>query len=253
MEMREEDIDLIEKCLANEANTEEMALYESKIQQDATFAARVALLKSINDNKHIDSNSFEDILENLHQSYTENTTGSGTLPTRSLKPYYYIAASLVLFIVAFFVIKSNNQVQSGTNLYAQYFTLPPENITTRDSGELNNHLVVAINAYRKQNFDQAIVNFNAYLDANPENDAANFYLGISYLANEQTEKSEKYLVKVVDNQDSIYRNAAQWYLSMAYLKSEKIGKAKSALEDITSGSSSYATKAKEILDGLPEK
>ncbi len=253
MELREEEIDLIEKYLANNASPEELSIFESKLQEEPNFAARVALFKSINENKATDSSAFENLLDDLHEEYKNGEQETQAAPIKRLTPYYYIAASVILFIVGYFVLSTNSKIQSGPNLYAQYFTLPPENITTRDSGELNNYLVVAIDAYRKQNFNKAIQNFNSYLSEDPENDAANFYLGISYLANEQTELSTSYLIKVVNNQDSIYRNAAQWYLSMAYLQSDNIDKAKSALEKINAGSSSYAKKANKILEKLPEK
>lgn len=250
MELKEEDIDLIEKYLSDSASDEEIARFKLKLNNDPEFAARAELFKCIKENINSDSGAFETLLDKIHETYEMPSATPNTSASWGLKNYYYLAASIVLFLVAFFVIRTYNATPSTATLYALNFTVPPENITTRDSENMDNNLIAAIDAYRKQNFEIAIDNFTSFLKAFPDNDAANFYLGVSYLANNQGELSEKHFQSVIDSQDSIYRNAAQWYLGLAYLKSNDIKNAKTIFERLTAGTSSYAAGSGKILEDL---
>ncbi len=249
-ELREQDIDLIERVLSESASEEDLTTFNQRLADEPAFAARVEILKNINANVGAESDQFEALLESIHQEYQQNDMNKAPEAPAGFRRVYYIAASLALLLAAIFVFRNLSGPSSMERLYADNFTKPPENITTRDNSGYDDHLIAAVDAYRQNDFKNAITNFNTYLESHPEDDAANFYMGISYLADNQHDPSIKFLQKVINNQDSIYRSAAQWYLGLAHIKSGNTEAAKTIFATLASSNSSYAVKSKVILEKL---
>lgn len=252
-ELREQDIELIERVLSQTASGDEIASFNERVANEPEFAARVTLMKNIKANIKAQSDEFEDVLESIHESYQERGVTAEPNKQPAVKVYYYIAASLVLLLAVLYVFKGFNGRPPMERLYTSNFSVPPENITTRDSGGLDADLVAAVNAYRQRDFKRAILNFGAYLKTNPEDDAANFYIGVAYMADEQHSTSIKFLQRVINSRDSIYQSAAQWYLGLAYLKTDNIPEAIAIFSELSKSNSSYAKKAGRILNKLQEE
>lgn len=249
-ELSEQDIELIERVLSQSATENDIITFNARLDNEPEFAARVELLKNIKANIKAESGQFEAILESIHEEYEGQKVTVNPKKPPVTRYYYYVAASLVLLIAAIFVFRGFNGKTPLDRLYTNNFSIPAENITTRDNTGLDSDLIAAINAYRQKDFKKAILNFGAYLKTNPQDDAANFYIAISYLADDQHVSSIKFLEKVIDNRDSVYRSAAQWYLGLAYIKTENTDAAKSIFSELSESNSSYAKRAGVVLKRL---
>lgn len=113
-----------------------------------------------------------------------------------------------------------------------------------------------ISSYNLKNYDQAISEFNSFLevDADNKNNAeVKFYLGVSYLAKDQLQAAKDLFSQLIkkDNNHS-FRAEAEWYLALTLLKSKELDEAKKMLKSIAKAKKEhpYQEKAKIVLDKI---
>ena len=85
---------------------------------------------------------------------------------------------------------------------------------------LENQVLSAVQAYGDGHYDKAIGVLDAVIEKDQTNDAAYYYLGMSYIKKKELDVAEAYLQKAVELDSSNF-----WYrdmLGQVYIKSKKI-------------------------------
>lgn len=134
-------------------------------------------------------------------------------------------------------------------------TVPPLESELQKTA-LKRMLEIGISSYNLKDYDQAITQFNNFLevDADNKNNAeVRFYLGVSYLAKDQLKAAKELFNQLIkkDNNHS-FRAEAEWYLALTLLKSRELDEAKKMLKSIAKAKKEhpYQEKAKIILDKI---
>lgn len=135
--------------------------------------------------------------------------------------------------------------------YAYYDNDAVVNVRSYDtSANSKTPLTEAVGFYEAKDFSKSIEAFENILSKNPQNEVAAFFVGLSYLENENLTKSINHLETVRINSGNYYE-AATWYLALAYLKAEQIDRTKELLEDLTKVKDDYyVEKAQALLKEL---
>ncbi len=102
--------------------------------------------------------------------------------------------------------------------------------------------------YEKTNFPEAISQFEDILKDTVWQDAS-FYLAISYLANDQAEKSIEILNQISDSETQ-FALERKWYLGLAFLKIGDKELAKIELNKLKASNSVWGKRAEKILGEL---
>ena len=108
------------------------------------------------------------------------------------------------------------QKSAEEKLFAQYFK-PDPGLLTPMSTTSDYEFYRGMVDYKQGKYELAIERWNPLLMQKPENDTLNFYLGVSYLAQEKNEEAIEYLSKAVNNPNSIFINESWYYLGLIYL------------------------------------
>lgn len=238
------DPEYIEKYLLGDMNPDEKEAFEKKIQEDRFLAEQVSLQKDLMIG--VDSYFKEELKQELKE--IESSYRRKTILKIPDKLFYGIAASFALLIVAgIFVFRIGS---SSSEIYDQYMKPYPNivNPITR-SEEQADDSEKAYQYYEIGDYETAINMFENYLEENPANEAASFYLGLSHMMADQTRRSIEYLELVV-NTSSRFSEPAKWYLALAFLDLGKKSKAQEVLIQITNSESAYANNAENILKSL---
>ncbi|MEL7147548.1 MAG: tetratricopeptide repeat protein, partial [Bacteroidota bacterium] len=168
-------------------------------------------------------------------------------PVIPLKRWYYMAASLVLLIVAS-AVWWQYYPNPGDEVFVSYYQPYPDVLTSRgDGGSLLNEGMVY---YEQGEYPRAIDRFEDYLKDNND-DHVRFYLAQANMANEHYEEAAQ-LFEVLNNLDEFgLREASEWYLTLIYLKTGQREKAKSILQKIESSANhAYGTQARQVLNQI---
>ncbi|MCB0669277.1 MAG: tetratricopeptide repeat protein [Saprospiraceae bacterium] len=245
----EADLQLIEQYLNNELTDEQVRQFRERMTDDGEFAIRVELVREMPSALLTNTENFRTDLRRIMQEEAESSIDRKPPPVArqfNLWKRLLVAAAIVAFItvgVQFFL--PDNTV----DLYSLNFTIPAENITTRDRTELSIDLQQALQAYSGENYTLAIDLFLKYLSTQPEDLGGRFFLAISQMATGRFGDAIGNLRELATISGS-YQKAANWYLALAYLRMGETDQAKITLNELVEPKNSYSDKAQEILDNM---
>ena len=144
---------------------------------------------------------------------------------RNTRQLYWIAASLVILVVAFFGIYTNSQ----SGLYEKHLYTDP-GIPVLMSQSDQYQLYDAMSFYSEGNYEVAAQKLKALQEELGATDTTTYYLGASLLYQDKPNEAISYLKEVkVD-----FKQKADWLLLLAYIKDEKPEEAKASLANILS-------------------
>lgn len=104
--------------------------------------------------------------------------------------------------------------------------------------------------YQRGDYSVAAERLAAVVGAEPQNEAASFYLGVSYLLTEQPREAVESLTRVVDSGESRFLESALWYRAKARLRQGHVAAAREDIENLASREGALAAEARSILDQL---
>ncbi|WPP49743.1 tetratricopeptide repeat protein [Catalinimonas niigatensis] len=235
----------IEAYLQGQLTPEERELFEANLAENEELAAEVTLQQELIHS--IETESLRQLLEQIHEENFAEETPVVSIQRQRFLPYMAVAASLSLLVIGWWYFTS--QQSSPTALYSAYFS-PAAGLPTTLSYTRNAQFSEGMISYKLGDYAEAREWWQPLLEADPENDTLNFYVGIASLAEEQADLAIEYLNKVEENTLSVYHIDAQWYLALAYLQNEQPAKAKEILSSLTEKESAYREESQEILSKL---
>lgn len=234
MNDHDNDIELIDRYLSGETNPAEREAFEKKLLNDPALRAQLTRVKLAIEG--IQANGFREKIALLHENYIEEKR------TRNLFKYISgIAASLVILAAAAYLLILQNQRAN----YYSYFAPYPAPINVRGgNGNLQHEAMVF---YQHEEFSKAIEAFN-HVAAVDKNEEIEFYLGVSLLGNKKPAEASVIFEKLMLN-STHYEQAARWYLALSYLGLNKQDKAKSLLLKIRESDYQF-DRAQKLLSSL---
>lgn len=191
-------------------------------------------------------------LNQRHFQNNQKETPKQEATIRSINPrrrFLAIAAAVIVLVVSSVLIWNvlQSESPSSSELFAANYE--PYTIGQRSGNDdLTEVEKAAFENYADGNYKTAILNFQILVTQNPTNETYLLGLGSAYLSTQQTINA----IKIFDliNDSSINYQAAQWYLALAYLQNDEVETAKKTLEALAQGERTYAIKAKELLKQL---
>lgn len=180
-----------------------------------------------------------ELLEQDHEIAGTTATRKGPFKrTRYLWLSGVAAAGLLLFgIFMYSSSNSNYEVLVDQYLAEGYFE---NQELTKGSFNTEQLYTQAIIAYNQQNFSTAAEQLERIAAMGEANDKHLFFLGLSYLYQEQASNAIAYLEQVMDKgEEATYIKECRWFLALAYLKNQQLEQAKHLLRTIVHGDWHY--------------
>lgn len=237
----------MENYLNGRMSAQEQERFEREMSQNQELREEVALHQQLVSS--IETESVRQMLEQIHEeNFTEEA--APVVPMRSRSRYFplAIAASVALLVLAGWWVFSWQSSQPEA-LYAAYFS-PDEGLPTTLGYADNAQFAEGMVSYKLGEYTEALEYWQPLLSADPANDTLNYYSGLAYLANEQTEQAMQFLKPVAENEASGFHTNARWYLALAYLRNEQTTEAKTLLQLLADESSPYQEESRIILERL---
>lgn len=247
--MSEADLILIEQFLNDELEHEQIEEVRKRISEDLDFALKVELVKGMAVAIRSDTDAFRsDLSKMLHRE-----AGSGPddkKPGQVKRINLWIKILTAAAIVTGVILATNIFLSDNhSDLYGQYFTIPPENITTRMNTDISRDLQQALKAYSEKDYKAAIPLFQNQLSRQPEDPSSQFFLAISQMAVDEFDAAIKNLNQLI-SRPGLYQNSARWYLALSYLRSGREEEGISTLEKLLDPENVYTSKARDLLNRL---
>ena len=235
----EEQQESFELFLSGKMSVEQQDSFKLSLNQDSQLQESFEEFKLLF--IAIEEEGLRSKLEDFHTTIEEET------PVRQLnaskKRFNYSIAASVAILIAIGGVWFFNRQSPNEKLFHKYYTQDPGLPTVMGSND-NFDFYEAMVDYKRGDYDVAIEKWKKLVETKPKNDTLNYFLGVSYLALENTPKALIYLETIAKNKNSVFMNEAQIYLGLAHIKSNQIQNAKAIFTKIDT------RKSREILSEI---
>ena len=241
----EKNLDWLEAYLSGEMSESERIAAQAKIKENPEIQAQLSDLEDMYTVLKVHNRN---LLKKTLQKADQETKSRTAAPKQVFMKYAIgIAASIILLFVAYWFLQSSSSPQE---LFAAHFEPYPNYEIVR--GEENqNSFSKAMYAYDQNDYRNAISLMESLLEKESKQEDLLLYLGVAYLANQQTQSAIQTLQELHQLPSQKYEAQSNWYLAMAYLQSGNAEQAKIYLKKLIEESSTYQEKAQKILKQLP--
>jgi len=247
--MQNEEFDdiTLQRYLDDDMNEQERKTFEKNIAENESLKNEVATYKTLAEGiAYQRKKAAWEKVQALEKQAEQHQT-----PVKSIgknRFWYAMAASLALLLAAYFIFFDTGP--EPEELFAEYFEPYPAlaYAPTRNDTTLANLQEKAFNAYSNGYFQQAIPLFKEML-IDGEDPELLFYLGNAYLAEKQPEEAIE-AFETASTYDTDIKIQVQWFLALSYLANKDENSAKIELEKLAAGTSTYQSKAENILSNL---
>ena len=165
---------------------------------------------------------------------------------RRLRYLSGVAAVLMIGLISSIFISRISP--NPLKLYAEYYQPYPnisKPLTRLEDKSDDPYFLYETREYRK-----AIAGFKNLLEENPINEAAHFYTGIIHMELLDFEKATEEFEILLTQQPGTYSRPALWYISLSFLKLEETEKAAEYLHKLTGETDLYGRNSEKILKKL---
>ncbi len=241
---------LIDRYITGKLEDTELWEFKADIEKDASLAREVKLRKEIYN--AISNERKMDLLKTLKaiRVRKERRILSINIYSRQVQAF---AASIIVLLVVGTGLLSNyvgNSHDSNYDIYNSYFIDEGSLISNRSDVSTNNSLVESgIMLYDNKKYTEAISMF----DSNPENVLARLYSGLAYMKLEQFNQAEKQFKYIIVHHDNILIDQAEWNLGLSYLADNQTEQAQEVFARIASKNGAYNKQASSLIKELGSK
>jgi len=201
----------------------------------------------------LDQTQKEDWANKLHTTYGV-ARPNAKKKSRLLPPFLQIAAGLALLLAVYLLFPHPSsadalQAQVNQQLTSAIF---PHSAIRKGANELDELRYQFSQAYVGENFTLANTIGEQIRQRGDNSTDDLFFLGLSYLYSEQTEKAIPLLVDISQplNKGGRFHREAQWFLALAYLKLSKNELAIPLLQDLEKTNSWKSREAASLLQQI---
>ncbi len=233
----ENNLDLFDRYVNDTLSSEERSNFQARLESEQDFKKEFEQYQVIVSG--IAQAGFDELKDKLQQ---RELIHSGSKPDYFL--YMRIAASIVLLTVLSYLAVNYFTKTDFQTLYSEYYE-PYPNIEDPINRSSQYEDLSVYQLYEQREYQEVI---NRLSVAEALSDADHFYLGQSYLAVNDPENAIESLGQI--DKKSRYYEAAQWYIALSLLKSEDSEKLQEYLRQIVDFQGDYGKKARDLLGEL---
>jgi cytochrome c-type biogenesis protein CcmH/NrfG len=236
------DHDIISRYLEGAMDAQELRAFETQLEQDIELQRQVELHKEVNES--LKTQFYPDENEQALRNTMQELRGEYFYPKAnvvSMKRFRWLGVAAAAIIILF--ITSRIWYTNKIDLYEQYAYVQMPG--TAERGATSDTLLQqATEDFNNKNYSAAIPLFQTLLQKDPQNSFVHYYYTIALLENGQIDQSRVGLAQLYEG-NSLFKYDAAFYMGLSYLKENDKKTCKEWLEKIPKDADVYG-KAKEL-------
>lgn len=233
--------------LYGEMNRQEKTIFEEELDADQQLSDELLLHQEIDKaiQKEVQIKSFRNLLDDIHESsYGKRKNNIINLQNK----WYWAAASITAFSgTAIYTL--SRQMASPDHLYQKYYEVwQPAFITRGISSEKDMDKVVS--AFEAHNFNQTLALINNLDLTTKTSPKIRLIHGCTLMEMNQFEDAINIFKQFESEDYTLYTETAEWYKGLCYLKNDNTEQAIKTFKLISDNDNVYAEEANELLKKL---
>lgn len=216
-----EEWEEIEAYLNGSLSTEQLQVFEQRLQSENNLFAKVEKVKlSL---LTVEEAGLRADLETFHARLkTKPVVSITTHKKNNLTKWLAIAA--VFIAIAVTTVLYLQQPNEHEKIYSSFYK-PDPGLSTTMSETDNYEFEKAMVDYKTGNYEKALAVWQNLLKQNPQSDTLNYFVGNALLAEKNEKVAIKHFESVLKYTNSGFIGEAYWFLGLIYLKNEEREKA----------------------------
>lgn len=242
---------LMEKYLDSSITYDEKAILNERMLSDSSLVKELAFRQELNLLAIEDEVSELRSKLNMASSIAERKKSNRFFSHRT-KRVFYAAATVTGIALGSLAILTGGEYQVKPDLlyHENFMPYPPVTIYRETHrAEFERGFFYAMKLYQESRFAEAAEDLELLLEMDPNSATIKFYLGVSYMQVEDYVKSHMLFDQVI-NGDSFFAEQATWYKGLSYLAQNETDKAKKTFKVLAKNENPYSAKAKKIIKKL---
>lgn len=243
------------KFVYGEMNEQELAVYRDQVALDSDLAMTVEGMNKFRADYGFESAAAHlQWLEEQQQDFDlkiDEAIELETVTAATIRPmkWVYVAAAIVVLLIAWVLINDSQEVRTPDELFIAYDSSPPFVLDRSTKSGTEDAYRNLTRWYESRNYEKALIEIERLNRSDSANFDLRFYEAYCYL---QTGKIQEALLgfePFTDQQNHRFTNKAKWYTGLTYLKQGDVDQAKMILKSIA-GPDDLVFQANEILKEL---
>ncbi|MEM9546894.1 MAG: hypothetical protein AAGA77_13020 [Bacteroidota bacterium] len=246
--MNQEYFERCENYLLDKMSTEERSNFEKELTQNEALRSELEIAKAIHSSAELSVKArLKQELDVIHQTHFDSTKDNveefEQASRRNVIPAIVIGLLAVLLIWAAAKMLMNEEPVTQT-IYAQNFAVPKLDFTYR-GGSTDRFFQLLESSYEEgkyNDFIKQVDDRDSLLTSNPRLMLAK---GIAHLEIGEASEARTNFKKLMEN--AFYRDQANWYIGLSYLKEDDVTNAQKFFKIISRSESRFRDQSIEIL------
>jgi tetratricopeptide (TPR) repeat protein len=226
-----------------------MASFEAELTANKGLAEEIELVRNVdmaiaeNDVMSL-RNSLQDIAGSIAaEKQTQQSVFNRFIARKVI--ISSVAASLILLLGITGLL---TRQASEDKLYQKFYAAYQTTGINRSAGSVTNqNMVVALQKFDNQDYENAIELFQKIIAQNPNDPAASFYAGAALQEIGKYPTAINRYLAVIEDKDNMFFEQAQWYIGLCYLQTNETKKAYKHFKKIAENQGFYQDKAQAII------
>lgn len=242
------EIDLIEQYLEGSLDQEKKRKIDEKISVDENYAENFEQYKFLIDGiKYSGRKKLFTKIKKWDMELSDNFEVESEHSIGKHFKWYYAAASIVILIVAGFLVFSS--LNSGyESLVADYYSPYDYTPDVKRGGKIEkNSMDNILQYYDRGQYNQAI-QMIINLEEGQKTEKVIFYLANAYQATKNYDEAIDLYKQIINT--GIHGYGSKWYLALCYLSIDNAEQAIPLLEELKGAPTSYSLNANKLLEDL---
>lgn len=246
MELKEKDIDLLESYLKGTLDPEQSARIEQRRREDTSFDNEVKELQILFSGIYT---SGRKELREMMTEWDRTINEKGEVKVRRLSTWYYLAAAsitiVMLSVVVLNLFKKPNLEQLASEAYEVY---PSVAYSPQRGAASEDIMLQAFRNYDNGRYREFLAE-TKNLDPQEFGGVLTFYRASAHQALKEYTEAIQLYQEEIESTGTFYTQSL-WYQALCFLYLNKKNKAQDNLKVLAEGSSSYASKASDLISKL---
>ncbi|MFT3675530.1 MAG: hypothetical protein QM781_06495 [Chitinophagaceae bacterium] len=222
------DWELIEQYLQQELSPEAAAAFEARLQTDAVLAGQVQEVRTLL--LGVQEAALKEQLQEYHKGW--NATQPVIKQQAGIRQLWRWSAAAAVLLLAMGIWWWTGRSSATEKLYQAYYKPDPGLLTAMGPATAYafEHGMVA---YKNEQYQQAIDQWQPLLQTTPSSDTVRYFLGMAWQAMHKYDSAAALLQPLAENTNRAFHKEASWYYGLLLIRS---GKGKDAIRYIDGSS-----------------
>ena len=212
-----EEFEELDRYILKEMPQEEYDAFTLKWQSDPVLQNKMHTVRLLL--MGIQESNLEENMDRFHEEMASSIKNKPASSGKIFSLRGWMIAASVIVLAGLGALWMLNKPTSQEKLFATYYKPDPGLITAM--GTTENYLFErAMIDYKTKKYDSALKSWQELLQANPDNDTLNYFVGSALLAKENAGEAIPFFKKVTGQSNSYFFKEANWYLGLALIKQQ---------------------------------